>query len=137
MIDYVDPVQYGVRLLVPPGSTLLASEAMTPHLGALDPEGLTYHWHHPDTRMDDLQRRVSRLVEDAAVSGEDVAVTFYRIRGLAESLVGGAAGSGANRLHRGRRGRDDSRATRDVSSILLDYPADRPRPPRLNEDWFC
>ena len=114
MIDHVDPVQYGVRLLVPPRSSLLVSEAMTPHLDALDREGLTYRWHHPDARMDDLQRRVSRLAEAAAASGEDAAVTFYRIRGLADSLGG-----------------------RDTSSILLDYPADRPRPPRLSEDWFC
>ena len=36
LIDHVDPVQYTIRLLVPPGSLLLETAAMRPHLGALD-----------------------------------------------------------------------------------------------------
>jgi len=35
LIDHVDPVQYSIRLLVPPGSLLAASDAMRPHLGEL------------------------------------------------------------------------------------------------------
>ena len=36
LIDHVDPVQYGLRLLVPPGSLLLETEALRPHLGPLE-----------------------------------------------------------------------------------------------------
>src|SRR5262249_40984379 len=35
LIDHVDPVQYSLRLLVPPGSLLLSSPAMQSYLGPL------------------------------------------------------------------------------------------------------
>ena len=36
LIDNVDPVQYSIRLLVPPGSYLEGHEAMLPYRGELD-----------------------------------------------------------------------------------------------------
>jgi hypothetical protein len=65
--------------------------------------------------VDDLQRDVSELVEGAASSNEDAAVTFYRIRELAQ------------------RARGD-----EVCRVAM--PAierARLRPPRLTESWFC
>ena len=64
--DEVDPVQLSIRLLVPPGSLLLAAPDIAPFLGSLDPEALTYRWTHPDPRMDQLEADVSALVEAAA-----------------------------------------------------------------------
>src|SRR5205085_1871880 len=84
LIDHVDPVQYSLRLLIPPGSLLLESAAMRPHLGALDQATLSYGWTHPDRRMDDLQETVTALVTAAAEQGEDAAVTFARVRALAD-----------------------------------------------------
>ena len=57
LIDHVDPVQFTLRLLVPPGSALLTREAIRPHLGPLDQAAFIHRWTHPDPRMDLLQRR--------------------------------------------------------------------------------
>jgi radical SAM superfamily enzyme YgiQ (UPF0313 family) len=114
LIDHVDPVQYSIRLLVPPGSLLLASAAMRPHLGRLVADRFHHEWTHPDPRMDRLQERVAALVGEAAGRGEDPAVTFGRVRALADECAGLA-----------------SPPARPVP------PADRRRPPRLTEAWFC
>jgi radical SAM superfamily enzyme YgiQ (UPF0313 family) len=117
LVDHVDPVQYSLRLLVPPGSLLADSAAMHPYLGPLVQEDFAYRWHHPDSRMDRLQESVSRLVAEAAAGGgEDAAVTFDRVRVLAASAAGRpqAPAPVAGRLH-----------------------PDRPRPPHLTEPWFC
>ncbi|OAI54447.1 radical SAM protein [Planctomycetaceae bacterium SCGC AG-212-F19] len=109
LIDHVDPVQYTIRLLVPPGSYLLDRPAMKAHLGPLNQESFSYRWVHPDPRMDRLQKEVSAVVEAAAKVEEDPAVTFYRVWALAT----------------GRQSR--------VAAL----PADRVRAPRLSEPWFC
>ena len=114
MIDHVDPVQYSIRLLVPPGSLLLSSPDAERWLGRLVQESFTYEWTHPDQRMDQLQQRVSALVEQAANVGEDAVSTFDRIRELAY------AAKGAPFQPRNRK---------------LD--PFRSRPPRLTEAWFC
>ncbi len=115
LIDRVDPVQYSLRLLVPPGSLLLQSEAMRPYLGALDQETFTYRWTHPDPRMDRLQESVGAAVAAAAERGEDAAVAFDRVRALADEVAGAVPHpSAADRLD-----------------------PHRPRPPRITEPWFC
>jgi radical SAM superfamily enzyme YgiQ (UPF0313 family) len=115
LIDHVDPVQYSLRLLVPPGSLLLESPAMTPFLGDLEQETLSYRWSHPDPRMDRLQEAVTAMVAEAAESGEEARVTFDRVRRLADESAGvEPRPATAGRLATGR-----------------------PRPPRLTEAWFC
>jgi radical SAM superfamily enzyme YgiQ (UPF0313 family) len=111
LIDHVDPVQYSIRLLVPPGSYLLDHPAMKPHLGALDQASFSYRWSHPDPRMDRLQKEVSALVEADAKAEEDPAVTFYRVWALA--------------------------AGRRPAEVVCPLPRDRIRAPRLSEPWFC
>ena len=116
LIDHIDPVQYTIRLLIPPGSSLLPQPTIQPYLGALDQESFTYRWTHPDPRMDELQKTLSVAVESASQIDEDAFVTFHRVRNLAYAALG-----------------------REESSITfpLDYGSDRKRPPRLTEDWFC
>ncbi len=111
LIDHVDPVQYTIRLLVPPGSYLLDRPAMKPYLGPLDQASFSYRWTHPDPRMDRLQKQVSALVEADAKAGADPAVTFYRVWALA--------------------------AGRPATAATAALPRDRPRAPRLSEPWFC
>jgi radical SAM superfamily enzyme YgiQ (UPF0313 family) len=111
LIDHVDPVQYSIRLLVPPGSYLLEHPAMQPHLGPLDQASFSYRWSHPDPGMDRLHKEVSALVAEDAQAGADPALTFSRVQALAA----------------GRR-------LADVASPL---PMDRCRAPRLTEPWFC
>ncbi len=115
LIDHVDPVQYSVRLLVPPGSLLLSQPESDQWLGSLVQESFSYEWAHPDPRMDELHSRVSALVEQAAVRNEDAAETFYTILKLAHAARG------------------DRRAGRLAPPV---DPA-RLRPPRLTEAWFC
>lgn len=93
--DQVDPIQYAIRLLVPPGSAPLSRPALRPFLGARDPAAFTYRWTHPDPRMDRLHRDVSALVQHAADASADPGVTFQRVRSLA--LAGREPAPGAYR----------------------------------------
>ena len=80
LIDHIDPVQYTIRLLVPPGSSLLTQPCIQPYLGALDQESFTYLWTHPDPRMDELHKAKSRIaVESASQIGEEAFVTFHQV----------------------------------------------------------
>lgn len=115
LVDHVDPVQFTIRLLVPPGSLLLSRPALRPALGDLDAASFTHRWTHSDPRMDSLQRDVSALVEAAARADEDGAVTFRRIRGLAYARAGRA----------------------DMAGVFREPPPERPIPARLTEPWFC
>jgi radical SAM superfamily enzyme YgiQ (UPF0313 family) len=111
LIDHVDPVQYAIRLLIPPHSWLADHPETLPYRGELDEAAFTYRWTHPDPRMDHLQRDVSRLVEQDARAGDDTAVTFYRVMQLAHG--------------------------RQPESAVCTLAPDRARAPRLTESWFC
>jgi radical SAM superfamily enzyme YgiQ (UPF0313 family) len=115
LIDQIDPIQFAIRLLVPPGSALLEKPWMREHLGELDETALTYRWSHPDPRMDRLHGVVSGIVEDAAERTEDAAVTLDRIRAAAAALT--------------ERPRPEPRAGAT--------PRARRRSARLTEPWFC
>jgi radical SAM superfamily enzyme YgiQ (UPF0313 family) len=113
LVDAIDPVQYSIRLLVPPGSLLLESAALRPFLGDLVQDQLYYPWTHPDPRMEALHRGVSSAVAQAADAREDAAATFQRVRALADQAAG-------------------------AEPRPFQAPAhDRRRPPRLTEPWFC
>ena len=113
LIDAIDPVQYSIRLLVPPGSLLLESPALRPFLGDLVKDQFYFSWTHPDSRMEALHHEVSAAVAGAADRNQDAADTFYRVRGLAD----GASGVGPRPFAPPAPGRK--------------------RPPRLTEPWFC
>lgn len=115
LIDHVDPVQYTIRLLIPPGSALLRCHAIHHCLGPLDQAAFTYRWTHPDPRMDDLQPAVSAAVEEATRTDEDPAVTFQRVRALAYAVSNGGP----------------------AAPVIPTLPHPRRRPPRLTEPWFC
>jgi radical SAM superfamily enzyme YgiQ (UPF0313 family) len=115
LIYHVDPVQYSIRLLVPPGSSLLNTPQMKPFLGALNRETFSYDWKHPDPRLDALQEAVGAIAESAAHSKEDPASTFDKIKALALSLHG------------------DSRLS---PSAVHKIPR-AARPAQLTESWFC
>jgi radical SAM superfamily enzyme YgiQ (UPF0313 family) len=118
LIDHVDPVQYALRLLVPPGSLLATDGSLAGTLGALDPKGLSYRWAHPDPAMDRLQARLAERVSAAAERGEDPMATFYAVKALAHAELGEVMGA---------------------LTAVPSFPAarERRRPPRLTEDWFC
>ncbi|MFT5524444.1 MAG: radical SAM superfamily enzyme YgiQ (UPF0313 family) [Pirellulaceae bacterium] len=111
LIDNIDPVQYSVRLLIPPGSWLAEHKETLPHRGPLDEAAFTFRWKHPDPRMDQLQKDVARLIARDADNETDAAVTFFAVKAIA-------------------LGRDPELAT-------CSMPLDRERAPRLTEPWFC
>ncbi|HEX6123460.1 MAG TPA: CUAEP/CCAEP-tail radical SAM protein, partial [Ktedonobacterales bacterium] len=121
LIEHVDPVQYTIRLLVPPGSALLTDETAREWLGTLDEAALSYQWAHPDPALDALQREVATLVERAVTERQSNAATFAAVRRLAEA-----------RLE--MRGRVAVGARRGVGG-----GGSHPRRPipHLSESWFC
>ena len=114
LVEAVDPVQYSIRLLVPPGSLLLQSEAMRPHLGDLVEDAFYHRWTHPDPEMERLYDMVTAALASATERSEDTALTFDRVRRLADEVAGAPPRTLAPR-------RSD--------------PGHRP--PRLTEPWFC
>ncbi len=118
LIGSVDPVQYGIRLLVPAGSLLIDHPAIQPHLRAYDPERDLFLWDAIDPVMDDLQQRLAEVAERGAMSGESTLDTFVALRGLVDAAVGrepvGAGLAYASINHGSIEGR-----------------------PRMSEPWFC
>jgi radical SAM superfamily enzyme YgiQ (UPF0313 family) len=115
LVDHVDPVQYSIRLLVPPGSLLLGSDAMRPHLGELVQDAFYYRWTHPDPRMDRLHAEVNAAVAKGADRKEDPEITFASIVALADAAAGKSSGR----------------------PMTVEVHPTRSRPPRLTEPWFC
>lgn len=121
LVDAIDPVQYTVRLLIPPGSALLTQAEAQPapmraFLSPLDQANFQYPWTHPDPRMDKLHDAVTAAVEEAARLDQDPAGTFDDLRDLACQTAG-------RKVPRSMSPRTDRRL--------------RNRPPRLTEPWFC
>ena len=84
MAGHVAPVQLTMRLLVTKGSRLFDIPGFRRLLGAFDPGTLGYGWAHPDPRVDDLQARVRRAVEE----GEDRPDTFAHLWRIAAEALG-------------------------------------------------
>ncbi len=111
LVYHVDPVQYAVRLLIPPGSYLLNRPEVKTLSLTLDEASFSYTWEHPDARMDELHKTVNTLVENDARAGVDALETFYRIWALAADMSGKTPPEQRKEVH---------------------LPA-----PRLTESWFC
>jgi hypothetical protein len=122
LVEHVDPIQYAIRLLVPPNSALLDDPDGRGWLGPLDEEALSYTWQHPDPRMDALQREVQSLVERAASQREPIAATFAAIRRLA-----------AERLD----AREPALVGAGISDTTGAMRRSRRPIPHLSEPWFC
>lgn len=113
-IDNIAPVQYAIRLLIPPGSCLLGKDYTDRHLTTFNEDLFTWEWRHPDQRMEQLYADVNELVRDADAKQEDSRLTFYRIKSLALAAVSG-------------------REVRVAAGAL----PERRATPRLSEPWFC
>ena len=115
LIDNIDPVHYGIRLLLPEGSLLLNHPALKPYLGPYDPEALTYTWRAAEPRSDALAERIAALVHDASHSGWTPARTFIAVRHAT-----------LEQMHR-----DD-----ELTEVSFTSGSTEGRP-RLTEPWFC
>ena len=110
LVDHVAPIQLAIRLLVPSGSRLLQLTEMQQVTGNFDAKTLTYHWEHPDPRVDDLQAAVAALVGRRLTSHRRE--QFEAIRMLAYERAGRAA---PQRLAPG-------------SGVFV---------PQVDEPWYC
>jgi len=122
LIDAIDPVHYTIRLLIPPGSALLTSPIPHPSpihefLGPLDQEKFQYQWRHPDPRMDQLHRVVTKIVEKTTKNGEEPEQIFCHLWNITHEAVGKTA--------------------LKKKSPLSIVKAGRQKLPRLTESWFC
>ncbi|MCW5849903.1 MAG: radical SAM protein [Anaerolineae bacterium] len=63
LADCVAPIQYAIRLLIPPGSRLLELPDTQATIEGLDQARLTYTWRNPDSAVDILQRDLERLAQ--------------------------------------------------------------------------
>ena len=90
LVDAIDPVQYTLRLLLPPGSLLL--ENAGPWLRDFDAEAFTWRWQHEDPRVDALWRESAAAVQGGA--------GFDELRALASRAAGRSAP--ANKPRRSR-----------------------------------
>lgn len=115
LVEHVDPVHFSIRLLIPPGSAILNAPDASRWLRELDAPAYTYRWQHPDPRMDDLQRSIASLVEEAQGTREESIETFFYIKRLAMQAAG---------------------QDMDVSHAIADY-GKRKVLPHLTETWFC
>jgi hypothetical protein len=112
--DHIDPVQFTIRLLVPPGSYLLQCAEFLPYLGPLDQSRLSYPWQHPDPRMDQLHQQVVSRVQDGVARKEDPRQTLGALFELARALD-----------------------RTEPAALLLRSRATASKAPRLTEPWFC
>ncbi|MFZ0058757.1 MAG: CUAEP/CCAEP-tail radical SAM protein [Acidimicrobiales bacterium] len=119
LVANVDPVQYSIRLLIPPGSLLLAERdpVLARCLGDLDAASLGHGWSADDPVLDELQAALAARVEAAATSGEPAEATYAAVRADVFD-------------HLGRRDPGPP------GLVVAPGPAPRRRP-RLSEPWFC
>ena len=119
----VPAVQYGLRLLVPPGSPLIGPLREQGLLGGYDGEALTWRWRALDSRTVALQRDLAAL----AAEGHD-----------AEGHDAGGDGAGGDAYARlFARMRDAAFAAAGRSLPDGAPPRRLPAAPGLTESWFC
>jgi hypothetical protein len=115
----VDPVQYGIRLLLPPGSLLL--ERPDPDLAAAltgaDPHAGGTGWRSTDPALDRCQEALASLAEELEGAGAGPEDAYDALRATALSA-----------LERPGTARPPVRG-------LPGPPG--PARPRLSESWFC
>jgi hypothetical protein len=114
LVANVDPVQYSIRLLLPPGSLLLSDPEVGAVLGPYDPAALSHPWRSAHPGVDELQAELAAVVE---AGGEADAVDVFPAVHATVARAAAAAG------HPGPRPLTPSSPPRRV--------------PRLSEAWFC
>jgi hypothetical protein len=121
LVGNVDPVQYAIRLLVPPGSLLVTSGRLDGRLDDYDDEHLGWYWRAPDPRLDALQEGLSDLALHGASGQWPAQESYDAVRAAAVAALGEPAGGAA--------------APAPDPGLRSPIPADER--PRLTESWFC
>jgi Radical SAM superfamily len=119
LVGNVDPVQYSIRLLVPPGSLLLASGSLDGLLGPYDAEHLGWTWRSAEPRLDLLAESLARLAESAGAEGWSAEQAYEATRAETFRVLGTPA-----------------KPAPKIEARLRSAIA-RDERPRLTESWFC
>jgi len=106
-----DPVQLGIKLLIPEGSLLENHPAVVPFLTSYDPASLTWSWSFRDPESELLQKELEAVSAEASDCGEDVMDTFTSMRRVIAARA----------------------PDRGWGQIVDPGPIT----PRLSESWFC
>lgn len=122
LVGNVDPVQYSIRLLVPPGSLLTGTGVLDGTLGPYDPDHLGWPWHSPDRRLDALQRDCAAVARRAASDAWPAAQVYEEVRAAAFLTLAGTTDPGP---------------PPPVADRRLHSPWGDDDRPRLTEAWFC
>jgi radical SAM superfamily enzyme YgiQ (UPF0313 family) len=117
LVPNVDPVQYTIRLLVPQGSLLEPMLAAEGRLGPYDAERLSWTWTSADPSIDELQTRLTALVEGGQTEGVPITRIYERVKQAAWAAAGRHAPGFCPPLR------------------LVDAATEGR--PRLTEPWFC
>jgi hypothetical protein len=117
LVPNVDPIQYTIRLLVPQGSLLEPMLAAEGRLGPYDAERLSWTWSSQDPSVDELQTRLTALVEGGQTAGAPISEIYRQV----QQAVWAAAG---------RQAAGYCPPLRPVSARIEGRP-------RLTEPWFC
>lgn len=119
LIWNVDPVQFAIRLLLPPESVLAAfpDPEVRAALIGYDPDELGFTWRHADPLVDDLYRSLADLVEMATAHNLPTDVAYAKIRATVFAALE----------------LDDP----GMPEVVSFGRGDGPSRPRLSESWFC
>jgi hypothetical protein len=122
LVGNVDPVQFAIRLLVPPGSLLLTSGALAGRVGHYDHEHLGWTWSATDDRLDRLHEALSTTAARAGAEGWSASHAYDEVRALVVAALGS---------HAAGRAAPPQPDPRLRSALGVDER------PRLTESWFC
>lgn len=86
--DTLEPVQLGIRLLVPPRSLLLSVPEMKEAITSYDADNFTYLWRFRNPVLEALQRRIAEIAQSAEAAGDSFAETFARIWSTTQEITG-------------------------------------------------
>jgi len=114
LVAATDPVQYSIRLLVPPRSLLLEQPEVRARLDRYDPSRLSWTWRAADPRLDTLQSRLAACAEEAGRAGSAPTAVWPEICDLVADML------------------DDPGVTELREAGAGGAPA-----PGLTEPWFC
>ncbi len=119
LVERVAPIQYAIRLLIPPGSRLLELAEVQAVVEGLDQARLSYVWRNPDPCVDALQQDLERLVQAATARHVSRQAVFGQV------------------WERAWRGAEDSAPTLDPAQLCDRLYSPSTPIPHLTEPWYC
>jgi radical SAM superfamily enzyme YgiQ (UPF0313 family) len=122
LVSNVDPVQFSLKLLVPKGSLLLATDELRAAVGDYDNDAMSYRWKAQHTETLSLQATLERIAGDSLEREAPLQVTL-------EAMAAEIARSSPEGVT------DDARFIEEV--VASADSAKIESRPRLSESWFC